>query len=73
MSMARSTPAQNERGSASTTERGPASLAQVASAGPMRRSVCNALTPLVTVAGRSSGEATVSTMTRMTAVGTPIR
>ena len=71
MSMARSTPAQNERGPASSTERGPTASAHACSAGPMRRSTARALIPFSTVAGRMTGTMAVSTTTRTTATGRP--
>ena len=71
MSMARSTPAQNDRGAASSTRRGPTRSAQSRSAGPILCSVSSARAPAVAVFRLVIGRYAVSTMTRTTAVGTP--
>ena len=69
MSMARSTPAQNERGLASSTSRSRTAAAQASSAGTARRSARSASRPRTAVPGRSSGASAVSTTARTTANG----
>ena len=69
MSIARSTPAQNERGAASTTLRGPMRSAHRGNAGASRRRVSSARAPEGTVVRRANGMCAVSTMTRTTATG----
>ncbi len=67
--MARSTPAQNDRGPASSTRRGPAAAAQAASTGLAARSARSAASPPATMPGCSSGRAGVSDTARSTATG----
>jgi len=69
MSIARSTPAQNDRGPANTTDRGPARSAHTLSDGPIRRSTRSAFAPAPTVRNRPNGVYAVSTITRTTATG----
>ena len=69
ISMARSTPAQNERGPASRIWRCPAAPAQRASAGPAARSERSAASPPPSAPGRSSGRSGVSETARTTATG----
>ncbi len=69
MSMARSTPAQNDRGEASTTSRSPAAAAHCATTGAARRNAANATTPRRAVPRRSNGASAVSTIARTTANG----
>ena len=71
MSMARSTPAQNDRGLASRTSRGRMAAAQASRAGTVRRNERSAAQPSTTVPGRTSDEPTVSEMARTTANGEP--
>src|SRR6185437_3926664 len=66
--MARSTPAQNDRGPARITFRRPAAAAHRASAGPACRSERSAATPPASVAG-PSGRAAVSDTARITTAG----
>ena len=68
ISMARSTPAQKDRGPASTTRRRPAAAAHRASAGPASRSDRSAAMPPASVAG-PSGRCGVSEMARSTTAG----
>src|SRR6266566_2209797 len=69
MSIARSTPAQNDRGPANTTDRDPARSAHTRSDGPIRRSTRSAFAPAPTVRNRPNGVYAVSTITRTTATG----
>ncbi len=69
ISMARSTPAQNDLGPASSTRRGPAAAAHRASTGLAARRLRSAARPPVTIPGRSNGRAGVSDTARSTATG----
>ncbi len=69
--MARSTPAQNDRGPASSTCRSPAAAAHRSSTGPTARSERSAASPPVTVRGCSSVWPAMSEMARITATGRP--
>ncbi len=69
--MARSTPAQNERGPASSTRFGPHASAHRASAGPASRSDRSAAIPPGTAHGLSSGRRGVSEIALTTTVGRP--
>src|SRR6266545_101117 len=71
ISIARSTPAQNERGLASSTVRGPTACAHSASAPLARRRLRKARTPAVSVRGSTSPRSATSMTTRTTANGRP--
>src|SRR5215831_10646355 len=69
ISMARSTPAQNDLGPASSTRRGPATPAHRASTGLAARRARSAASPPVTIRGLSNGRVGVSDTARSTATG----
>src|SRR6266540_2508961 len=71
ISIARSTPAQNERGLASSTRRGPAACAHSASAPLARRRLRNPWTPAAIVRGSRRLRSATSRTTRTTAKGRP--